>query len=294
MRADVSGIIGERGSGPGRFSFPRGISIHSDGRLAVADKTGRIQILDPDGAPLAWWSLPKVDNGTPTGIIFDETDPTTDTLLVADTHNSRIFRYSLGGRLLLTFGESGSAPGQMIYPTDIALDPAGNMYLTEYGLRDRIMKFDRDGGFLTEWGGFGPEPGNFQRPMALIWAAPDRIIVADSCNHRIQVFTDTGERIATWGEVGRETGRLNYPYDLCMGPDGLLYIAEYGNNRIQCFDLAGGFRAEYGHAGALPGLFGSPWGIECDALGRVHVADTLNHRLQVIPVREIHEAAGRT
>ena len=278
-------VIGRRGSGPGCFSSPRGLAVASDGRVAVTDKTGRVIILTPDGEELLSWKLPKIDNGTPTGIVFDETDPTTPTLLIADTHNSRVLRYSLGGHLVDQFGEYGDQPGRMIYPTDVAVDAEGTIYLTEYGLTDRVMKFDREGRFIDQWGGFGREDGRFQRPLGLVWTPEGRIIVADTCNHRIQTFTTEGEHLATWGGVGSEAGEFNYPYDLTLGPGGDLFVIEYGNNRIQCLDARGNPKAIYGRPGSAPGDFAAPWGVALGAGRLVYVADTNNHRVQVFPAR---------
>jgi DNA-binding beta-propeller fold protein YncE len=265
------------------MSYPRGIDVAADGQVAVADKTGRIQIFSPNGALVTQWTMPKMDNGTPTGLIFDASDPSTISLLVADTHNSRILRYDLRGRLLNMFGEYGEAPGQMIYPTDIALDGEGNMYISEYGLTDRVMVFDRGGNFKRQWGGFGEEAGKFQRPMALAMDPAGRIIVADSCNHRLQVFNMDGELLAVWGGVGSEAGQFNYPYDVATDEDGRVYVAEYGNHRVQVFSAEGEPLAQWGTVGAASGQLNSPWGV---AVGpgaeEVWIADTYNHRLQVV------------
>jgi DNA-binding beta-propeller fold protein YncE len=274
--------FGSQGKSPGRLLGPRGIDVAPDGTVAVADRTGRIQFFDSAGRHAGEFMLPEMDHGTPTGILFDATDPTTTTLLIADTHHSRVLRYSLGGRSLLTFGEYGAAPGRMIYPTDLAVDPEGNIYLTEYGEVDRVMKFTRDGEFIKQWGTFGREPGQFQRALGLIYAPPDRIIVADSCNHRIQEFTTEGERIAVWGAIGGAPGQVAYPYDIALGKNGLLYVSEFGNNRIQAFARDGRPVAHFGSPGTDIGKFGTPWGIAVAPDGRIYVADTNNHRIQIL------------
>lgn len=285
-------VLGSEGRSLGRFHFPRGIDISPSGLLAISDKTGRIQILNLDGKGLIEWHMPKMDNGTPTGVVFDATDPTTETLLVADTHNSRIMRYSLDGGLMGTFGEYGSNPGQMIYPTDLAVDTEGHIYVTEYGQHDRILKFDRDGKFIEQWGDFGEDEGEFQRPLALIFVPPDRITVADSCNHRVQTFSLAGELLSVWGETGRAPGQFSYPYDIVLGNDGLLYVAEYGNNRIQCFAQDGKFMGSFGKPGREPGEFGTPWGIAAAPDGLLYIADTLNHRLQVLTTEMVRNAGS--
>jgi len=275
-------VIGSRGRLPGHFSFPRGIDVDSKGRIAVADRTGRIQILSPDGKPLHEWVLPAYENGTPTGIAFDATRPGETTLLIADTHYNRILRYSLDGALVRQFGEYGETRDKMIYPTDVALDPKGNIYVTEYGLHDRVMKFTRDGELIDQWGDFGTEVGKFQRPLGLAFAPPDRLVIADTCNHRLQVFTLDGQLLGAWGEVGSGPGQFKYPYDVAIGPDGRIYVCEYGNNRVQCLDATGRSIGCYGQAGRRPGEFATPWGVAATPDGNLVVADTNNHRLQVV------------
>ncbi|MBI1784045.1 hypothetical protein HYR69_02785 [Candidatus Sumerlaeota bacterium] len=232
---DIS-IVGLEGKSLGRFFFPRGIDITPQGLMAIADKTGRIQLIDIYKGPVRQWDMPKMDNGTPTGVLFDLSDPTTTTLLVADTHNSRIMRYGLDGTLIKMWGEYGGEVGHMIYPTNLAVDEKSFIYITDYGENDRVLKFDKDANFIKEFGGFGPEPGHFQRPLALIYLPPEKLIIADSCNHRLATFTTDGKFVGTWGEVGKSPGQFNYPYDLTLGRDGLIYVAEFGNNRIQVLD----------------------------------------------------------
>ncbi|MCX7048369.1 MAG: hypothetical protein NTX50_23150 [Candidatus Sumerlaeota bacterium] len=280
-------VIGSRGRLPGSLSFPRGIDFLSDGRMAVTDRTGRIQLLSPEGKPLRDWLVPRYDSGTPTRVRFDETQSSETTLLIADTHYSRILRYSLEGKLLLQFGEYGEAPGKMIYPTDIALNPKGEIYITEYGVHDRVMKFTREGVFIKQWGDFGTAPGQFQRPLALIWAPPDRLIVADTCNHRIQVFSEEGQLLEVWGGPGAGPGQFNYPYDLCRDAGGMIYVCEYGANRIQRLTPEGKPNGVFGEAGRRPGQFAAPWGIALAPKGRIAVADTENHRIQIFDAGKI-------
>ena len=42
----------------------------------------------------------------------------------------------------------GTGPGQFIYPTDVAFDAKGHVFVSEYGDNDRIQVFEPDGKFL--------------------------------------------------------------------------------------------------------------------------------------------------
>jgi sugar lactone lactonase YvrE len=62
---------GHKGSGPGEFDTPHGITIDSRGRLFVADReNSRIQIFDQDGTFLDQWK----QFGRPSGLYIDKRD----------------------------------------------------------------------------------------------------------------------------------------------------------------------------------------------------------------------------
>jgi DNA-binding beta-propeller fold protein YncE len=266
--------IGREGTSPGRFHFPRVVVVAPNNDLIVIDRTGRIQRLAPEGTCRAVWRVPDATNGTPTGATFDRNGD----LLVADTHYSRILRYSTDGTTHTQFGRYGDGPGEVIYPQDVAVDRDGNLYVASYGGRDKIIKFRNDGTFIKEWGESGEGPGQFHRPMALAMRGEGEIVVADSCNHRVQVFDLEGRFVEALGGVGREKGKLNYPYDVAAGPKGEIYVCEYGNNRVTQF-TRDGRATTVGELGNGLGQLRGPWGVALDRAGGLYVADTYNHRI---------------
>ena len=88
-------------------------------------------------------------------------------------------------------GEAGTGPGEFIYPVSVVEDDKGILYVAEYGGNDRVQRFSATGAYLGEFGGFGTEPGEFQRPGGMAWL-DGKIYVADAINNRIQVFSDAG------------------------------------------------------------------------------------------------------
>jgi len=273
----VVNVWGGRGGADGQFAFPRALALDGRGHIYVVDKSGRIQKFTADGEWLLTWDLPAFANGKPDGLCCDAEG----NLLLADTHYSRLLVYSPQGRLLRAAGCYGTGSGQFIYPTGVVTDAAGDVYMCEYGGRDRVQKLDRRGDFLLQWGSRGAGPGQFQRPMNLALDARRRIYAADSCNHRIQVFSDTGELLQEWGSLGGEPGKLKFPYDVKLDAAGNVYVTEYGNHRISKFTADGEFVCCWGSPGTEVGQLNGPWGAVVDAAGRVYVADTGNHRIQV-------------
>ncbi|NUP90790.1 MAG: SMP-30/gluconolactonase/LRE family protein [Candidatus Sumerlaeia bacterium] len=272
--------IGSRGLEPGQFFRPRAVDIGPDGRLFVIDRSGWIQRLSPSGEPEHRWRLPAWDNGTPTGMTFDAEG----NLWVADTHYGRILVYSPDGELVRQFGEAGDAPGQMIFPTDVALDGEGHAYVTEYGVRVRILKFTTAGQFVEEWNPKEEATGDdfLMRPMALVWE-PQRggLLVADSCHHRLVRMSPGGEILEVIGSEGRGPGQFRYPYDVAVDPDGDIYVVEYETARVQRLAPDGSPRAAWGSPGTDPGELWSPWGVAVRGDGALVVANTENHRLEV-------------
>lgn len=273
-------IIGRRGLAPGEFFKPRAVSLDAAGRLFVIDRSGWVQRLAPDGAPERRWRLPAWDNGTPTSLKIDAAGD----LWIADTHYGRILIYSPDGELLRQFGEQGDGPGQMIFPTDLALDGTGTVYVTEYGVKVRVLKFTEQGEFIEEWNPRDPATGEelLMRPMGIVWEPERRdLLIADSCHHRLVRMSTVGEITAVIGREGRGPGEFRYPYDLALGPAGDIYVVEYENARVQRLRPDGTPVAAWGRQGRAVGELWSPWGVAVRAEGDVIVADTENHRLQV-------------
>lgn len=275
-------VVGHVGRQPGLFSRPRAVDVTSTGLMAVVDRTGRLQIFNL--ATLEFvrqWRFPAWDNGTPTGMTIDPVD---DSIWVADTHYNRILHYDLEGKLLAQFGSAGEEPGHFVFPTDVCPDPDGKfVWVTDYGRRNRVMQFQRDGTFVKEWGTELFTNADLDRPQALS-LSPDgqQLLVVDAGNHRINVYDRDGKLVRHIGSAGSGPGQLKYPYDLAVAPDGSYYIAEFGNHRVSHFAADGSFLGVLGGPGNGPGEFASPWGVAVAPDGTVVIADTNNQRLQIV------------
>lgn len=273
----VETVWGERGISPGKLQKPRAMCIDSFDRLYLVDITARIQVFDRDGKFLRGWRTPESKYGRPTGMsILD------GNLYVADTHYFRVLVYSLDGELKQeqSFGEPGSAPGNLGWTTDVVQDSTGNLYVSEYGQHDRIQKFAPDGTFILQWGTHGTEPGQFIRPQNLCVDSEDRIWVCDAGNHRLQVFDTQGQFLRQWGKEGVEPGQLSYPYCMLFDRQQEVIVCEYGNSRVQKFSPQGTSLGCWGGQGRQPGQLHNPWAIVQDSRNKTYVLDSYNHRVQ--------------
>ena len=95
--------------------------------------------------------------------------------------NSRVHKYSPDGKLLLSWGESGSDPGQFNIVHNICTDKEGWVYVADRE-NNRLQVFDGNGKYETQW-------NNMHRPCALY------------------MDTTHKEPICYVGELGPGTGR---------------------------------------------------------------------------------------
>jgi ABC-type Fe3+ transport system permease subunit/DNA-binding beta-propeller fold protein YncE len=268
----------ETGTGPAQVVYPRAIAYKKqDDTFFVIDRMARVQHLSTKGECLNEWRMPQWQVGKPVGVSIGPDG----NVYVPDTHYQRIMVYSPAGELIRHWGKAGRGPGEFIYPTDVAFDSTGKIFVSEYGDNDRIQVFDTAGKFLYQFGSFGKEPGEFIRPQSMLIDG-DLVYITDSCNHRLQVFKTDGTFVRAMGHVGSGLGEFRYPYGLDEDDEGHLVVCEFGNNRVQLVDkqTGRGIKA-WGAGGHDPGQLAYPWGVAVDKKDRVVAVDAGNNRLQV-------------
>jgi sugar lactone lactonase YvrE len=277
-------IIGKRGTGVGEFNKPRSLAVDRDDNLYVVDLTARVQKFSPDGKYLGVWQMSETDKGKPKGMCCDDEG----LIVVLEPHYSRVSHFSPGGKLMRQWGTHGTNDGELAFPRAVAADASGNIYVSEYGLCERVQSFAPENAkWLTTLGREGTAPGEFNRPEGLAFDAQGRLYVADSCNHRIQVFARDGQWLAAYGKPGTKANELSYPYDVRVDDPGFQFVCEFGNSRIHVFDREHRTVEVIGRAGSAPGEFSNPWSIALDSQGNLYVADAQNHRVQKLVRRKM-------
>jgi len=179
----------------------------------------------------------------------------------------------------------GAGPGQLQQPRYVAVAPDGRIYVAD-SANHRIVVFDPDGTYASEWGGFGEAQGQFNEPWGIAIADDGTVYVADTWNHRIQAFDPEGVPLNSWGSFVSTEGGLGQP-GVFWGPRGIavdnngnLFVTDTGNKRVQVFDPNGGFISQFGGGGVEAGFLEEPVGIAVGPDGSIYVADTWNQRIQ--------------
>ncbi len=192
----------------------------------------------------------KGEFDSPTGIAVDPNG----NILVADTGNGRIEKFSPTGAFLSMIGTKGSGQGQFAQPNGIAIDRVGAIYVADAG-NHRVLKLKPDGTFIAEWK--GPEPG-FYGPRRIAIGPDGSIYVVDQGHNRIAKFSPDGQVLSVWGSPGNADGQFNDPTSVAVDPaTNKVYVADPRNKRIQVFDSAGKFVTKW----SVP-EWGQPVGFE--------------------------------
>ncbi|MEO8678433.1 MAG: peptidyl-alpha-hydroxyglycine alpha-amidating lyase family protein [Vicinamibacterales bacterium] len=178
LKFDASGKL-LTSFGAGMFIFPHGIHVDRDGNVWITDAQGNKE----------------------------------------GTIGHQVIKFSPDGRVLMRLGKAG-VPGNthdtFNEPNDVVTAANGDIFVADghsgqnpnppANANARIVKFDRDGKFIREWGSLGAAPGQFRTPHSLAMDAKGRLFVADRGNVRIQIFDQDGKFLQETKAFSRSSG----------------------------------------------------------------------------------------
>ncbi|MDP8922296.1 MAG: NHL repeat-containing protein [Chloroflexota bacterium] len=192
----------------------------------------------------------------------------------------RVTICTVGEEYIGEFGGFGTDDGQIVWPTAIAVDLHGNIYVSDEHRHD-VQVFGPDHAFIRKWGSQGSGDGQLDRPSGLAVDADDNVFVVDHMNNRICKFTPEGELLTTWGRAGSGPGEFNLPWGVGVDKQGQVYVADWRNDRIQKFTGDGDYLATIGEPGSEVGQLRRPANMAVDDDGNIYVADWGNERVAV-------------
>jgi streptogramin lyase len=199
LHFDASGKL-IKSFGAGMMIFPHGIFIDRDGNVWVTDGQDNAP-LPQRGARGAGGGGGAARGAAPTGPIGPREGA---------TKGNQVYKFSPDGKLLLTIGKPGgaAAPDCCYQPNDVLVAPNGDIFIAEgHGAgNNRVMKFDKTGKMIKEWGKLGTGNGEFDQPHALAMDSRGRLFVGDRNNNRVQIFDQNGTFIEAWSQYSRPSG----------------------------------------------------------------------------------------
>ena len=228
--------------GEGVFKNPHGVTIAPDGSVFCVDNgDSTIRQFSPAGDLLMTLGTPNKPSPKMSGdpfclpahVAFDSRN---GDFYVADGYsNARVHKYSPDGRLLFSWGESGTGLGQFNIVHNIIVDKSGWVYVADRE-NHRIQIFSPDGKFETQW-------GNLSRAAALCIddrTGKELIYIGEyfcgigsndigtDLGPRVTVMDTNGNVLARIGRdsYGDQIGRFYSPHGIALDSKGDIYVAE--------------------------------------------------------------------
>jgi len=273
----------------GTFNNPRDVAVAEDGSLYVADTFNqRIIHFSQSGEVLTQWGTSSSQDGAEPGTFREPWGIAVapdGSVLVADTWNHRIQRFTADGKFLDEWGYfgQGEQPDAFWGPRDVAVDSNNRVYVTDTGNK-RVVIFNLDGKYLTQFGTAGMEKGMLDEPVGIAVGSDGNVYVADTWNQRVQVFIPDSTGLSYYasleweiaGWYGQSTD--NKPY-LAVDAEGNVYVGDPEGYRVLVFDSLGTFKYTWGAYSAGIDGFGLVSGVAAAPDGTIWVCDAANNRI---------------
>ena len=254
------------------FTWPSGITKSKNGTIFISDEfENLIRLFDPNKiVPYPEFSLETESIGSwgkfgknpgefnsPNGIQFDAQD----NIIVVDSYNHRIQKFTSGGEYIMHWGKFGKNPGEFNTPWGITLDDNQNIYVADWG-NNRVQKFDPQGKFIMTFGDENSNSGNLNHPADVAIDSENDVYVTDWGNKKVNIYEPNGEIITSLYGDATELSKAGKN----VVSRQLAWSQAYQHVEVEEFTKLG--------------LFGRPIGIEINCNNTIIITDTKG-RLQV-------------
>ncbi|MFQ5696998.1 MAG: 6-bladed beta-propeller [Myxococcota bacterium] len=211
-------LLGARANG--RLHKPINVAVDDDGTRYVAD-TGLRRILVYDSTNAFQRAYGDPERWSPSDLAISG-----ERLYVADVRNGRVAVLDKAtGRELGRIGRKGSGRGELVFPTNVAVDRNEHVFVADTG-NSRVVEFAPDGEFVRQIGSLGRKLGQFVRPKGIAVDREGRVYVVDSAFENVQIFDSEGRLLLFFGGRGNAPGGLNLPATVAVDYDNVGLFAD--------------------------------------------------------------------
>jgi len=192
-----------------------GVVLDQKGHIWISTRfEPQVQEYDADGKFLRGWGDKTLKTTHYLRIDHD------GNVWVADCGRHVMRKFTADGKLLLTLGtpdEPGEDQTHLNAPTDVAITPSGELFVSDGYGNSRIVHFDSNGRFIKAWGKKGVAPGEFNTPHCIGIDSKGHLYVADRSNVRVQVFDQEGRFLDQWRNIV-------VPWGLCVTDSDEIWV----------------------------------------------------------------------
>ncbi|MCL3838335.1 NHL repeat-containing protein [Aeromicrobium duanguangcaii] len=264
------GSFGSSGSGAGQFSNANDLAVGPNGHVYVADAANqRIQEFTAEGV--------FVRSSVRSYFVSAVTVGYDGQVYAVDSMGS-VLKYASDLQSYTEIRRSGGAFG-------IAVDRAGNLYLTDTGA-SRIEKLDSSGQLLATWSKATGDSRSFSSPYGIAVDGAGSVHVADYGNARVVKLDASGAFVSEMTQVGG--GSLAGPYRVAADGQGRIAVTDIARARdsVSVFSADGALEATWDPSGPT---YGVPYGVAFGSDGTIYV---LNYYIDAVQMFRLSPAFG--
>ena len=148
--------------------------------------------------------------------------------------NAKVHKYSPDGKLLMSWGEPGTGPGEFNIVHNICTDAEGWVYVADRE-NHRVQVFDGNGKYETQWNNLHRPCGLYmdytRHPVCYIGElGPSMAVNLKSPNlgPRVSIVHHEGKLLSRFGDPHASLGPTGFigPHGMCADSRGDLYVGE--------------------------------------------------------------------
>ena len=232
-----------RSWGEGVFSRPHGLHMGPDDSVYLTDDGDHtVRKCSLDGRVLLTIGVPGKPSNYMSGLPFHRCthtalSPAGDIYITDGYGNARVHKYSPSGKLLHSWGESGSDPGQFNIVHNVCCDDDGWVYVADRE-NHRIQVFDGNGKYQAQWGNLHRPCGLYMPPgkcqLCYVGELGPSLPVnkaAPNLGPRVTIVDHKGNTMARLGSerAGEALGQFIAPHGVAVDSRGDIYVGEVSN-----------------------------------------------------------------
>jgi DNA-binding beta-propeller fold protein YncE len=225
------------------FWRPHGVHIGPDDAIYCTDDNEQtIRKFTPEGKLLLTIGTPGTRapymSGSPFHMCTHTALSPQGDIYVSDGYgNARVHKYSPDGKLLFSWGEPGTDPGQFNIVHNICCDDEGWVYVADRE-NHRVQVFDKNGKYETQWNNLHRPCGLFMQrgaaPLCYIGELGPQMEVnknVPNLGPRVSICNSSGKVLARLGDKhgGEGLGQFLAPHGIAIDSLGDIYVGEVSN-----------------------------------------------------------------